>query len=585
MKNSLCIFILLSLSCTTTARPLALPSSNFTAWKTIHNSFSYKGELHIATSTVSVSLSFNINDHNVDLSRLLTNVNKLKEKLVRESQDKENKEFLLSGFNHIIHRASTEKHYYAMVLDELVWLQENNKTREKRDIVSSIGMLILGYDSFAKSKEMKLIGKNTELLSKNLIILDDALKNLTDFVNEEKEKEYKFIYANGLITALRHHTTKILQKVKAYRLFFQNLLRNRLALDVLPLAHHQSIMTQIKEYLKTQRLVWLDKSFYQVPFFVNITDNLLNVTCYLHAANVHLPIFHVFTTSASVFQANNSLYSIASGDNMIGVSGDHQNFVILSSFQLSQCLVSPGQYICPDVRQYHTISSDNCAVIRFLLNMSQVLNTCELQSIPDKELTWLFTSHSFFRYFGHVKPPPPLDIWCGTSNKSVAHDIIPVRKDCSYSFNNHVFVSPNHLELHLTYQLHFEANINEEELPQPTKNKLLKLRFPQQKQIRTSDYEYWSPTQNTYTAVLVIAVFIALLFSAFALVCLYKHRHVLKNVAEISQPEMIPIETLLPELYKGLMSMHEERIKKKSEEGIIKTHTPSIDRVFDIVPL
>ena len=204
MKNSLCIFILLSLSCTTTARPLALPSSNFTAWKTIHNSFSYKGELHIATSTVSVSLSFNINDHNVDLTRLLTNVNKLKEKLVRESQDKENKEFLLSGFNHIIHRASTEKHYYAMVLDELVWLQENNKTREKRDIVSSIGMLILGYDSFAKSKEMKLIGKNTELLSKNLIILDDALKNLTDFVNEEKEKEYKFIYANGLITALRH---------------------------------------------------------------------------------------------------------------------------------------------------------------------------------------------------------------------------------------------------------------------------------------------------------------------------------------------------------------------------------------------
>ena len=82
-----------------------------------------------------------------------------------------------------------------------------------------------------------------------------------------------------------------------------------------------------------------------------------------------------------------------------------------------------------------------------------------------------------------------------------------------------------------------------------------------------------------------LAVFIALLFSAFALVCLYKHRHVLKNVAEISQPEMIPIETLLPELYKGLMSMHEERIKKRSEEGIIKTHTPSIDRVFDIVPL
>ena len=221
MKNNTCIFILLfSFFFIIYARPLALPSSNFTSWKTIHNSFSYKGELHIATSTVSVSLSFNINDHNIDLTRLLTSVDNLKQKLVREGQDKNTKEFLLSGFNHILHTASTEKHHYAMILDELKWLQGHNKTRRKRDIISSIGMLILGYDSFAKSKEMKLIGKNTELLSKNLIILDDALKNLTEFVNEEKEKEYKFIYASGLLTALRHHTTKILQKVKAYRLFF-----------------------------------------------------------------------------------------------------------------------------------------------------------------------------------------------------------------------------------------------------------------------------------------------------------------------------------------------------------------------------
>ena len=363
------------------------------------------------------------------------------------------------------------------------------------------------------------------------------------------------------------------------------MLRNRLALDVLPLAHHQSIVSQINTYLRNQKLVWLDKSFYQVPFFVNITGNKLNVTCYLHAANVHLPIFHAFITYDSVFQANNSFFSIASEDSMIGISEDHQKFVLLSSFQLTQCLISPGQYICPDVRKYHKMSSDSCAVNRFLLNMSQVLNTCELQSIPNKNLDWLITSHSFFRYFGHVRPPPPLHILCGTSNDSVAHDIVPIRKDCSYSFDNHVFVSPNHLELHLTYEQHFQANINEEELPQPTKNKLLKLRFPQLTQITTSDYEYWSPTQNTYTAVLVIAVFIALIFSAFALAYLYKHKDALKNIAEISQPEMIPIETLLPELYKGLMSMHEERMKKNKNEDGMRTYTPSIDRVFDIVPL
>ena len=576
------LFIFLDL---VNSNPVSTSLKNLTSWKTIHNSFSYKGDLHIATSTVSVSLSFNIYEHSHDLGKLLNHVKTLSEKIVAECKSNETKQSILASFHHIMTEATTEKQLYDLVFDELEWLQEQNKNkRQKRDIVSSIGMLILGYDSYAKTKELKLIGKNTEILSKNLIVIDDALKNMTKFINEEKEKTYSYLYAQAVVSSLTQHTSYIIHKAKSYRVFFQNLLRNRLTIDVLPLQHHRSIVTQIHSHLESEDLRWLDKSFYNIPFFVNITRNILNVTCYLNTANSYVPAFHAFITSDAVFQAGELFFSVDGDEHMIGISEDKKKFVSLSPAALIHCIFKHGMYICPHVRKYDINSSNSCAVNRFLSNVTRILDTCNLEHLPQKRLNWLLTSHSHYRYYGNDRPAPALTVICGGANRSVTHDVIPVRKDCIYRHNNSVYVSPNHLEFQVTYHLNFEEHINEEELSKPTKIKLLKLRHPEIHEIKESDYSYWTPMQDNYTAVLIVAVAIAVIASLSVLICLCKNRHVLKDLAKATQPELC-IEELLPEIYDGLLEIHAEKMKKKKEEQTTRDETKKLEHEFDVMPL